>query len=195
MFKKFSEKLKTWFIQNAEKKTADRWLKIISFTESSFFPIPPDPFLISIIFVKPHKWLKLSYQVIIFSVIGGLFGYLIGYTLFDLIGKPIINFYSLQQELEYIGKVFSETGFWTVLLAALTPIPYKIFTISAGLFKLNILVFLIASVIGRGVRFILIGYMASFLRNRYGEKILRNFNLISMIFAIIIIGYLIFQYL
>lgn len=189
------DKIKEWLINNSDKRTARYTLRIISFTESSFFPIPPDPFLALMILIKPKKWARLTFDVILFSVLGGIFGYLIGLWFFDLIGPKIINFYSLQEEFEQISIFFSKYGFWTVFISAFTPIPYKLFTISAGLFGVNIISFIVASIVGRGLRFLFVGALFRYIGERYSKKIFKYFNVTSLILGLLIIIYLIYKFI
>lgn len=189
------EKIKEWLLLNSDKRLSRVILYIITFTESSFFPIPPDPFLATFILVKPRKWLELSLLVTLFSVLGGVLGYFIGYWFFDFFGPRLIEFYSFQDEFTQIENFFSKYGFWSIFLAAFTPIPYKVFTISAGLFGANIFMFILASVIGRGLRFLIVGYIFRFLGERYADKIFKYFNLITLFFGLIIILYLIYKFI
>ena len=123
--KKF--RLKNWAIEKAAGPASKFWLIVLSFTESSFFPIPPDLLLIAILLAKQSaRWLYYAFLTTLFSVLGGLFGYLIGYLFFITIGLPIISFYDLSQEIDQISKLFAENAFITVFISAFTPIPYKI---------------------------------------------------------------------
>lgn len=193
MFKTYALKIKDWFEINALKPAADFWLFVISFTESSFFPIPPDPFLAIMSYVKKNRWLYYGLFVTIASVLGGLFGYFIGFAFYEFFGKPIVEFYKVQNEFEYVKTLFEENTFWTIFTAAFTPIPYKIFTIAAGVAHVNVLVFIIASIFGRGIRFVLV----SFIMQKYGQKMFdvffKYFNLITIFIVVIIIAYILFN--
>ena len=188
-------KIKDWLLENSDKKISRYTLYAITFAESSFFPIPPDPFLATYILIQPKKWFKISLLVTIYSVLGGVLGYLIGYWFFDFFGPRLIEFYSFQEEFRKIEIFFSKYGFWSIFLAAFTPIPYKVFTISAGLFGANIIAFIIASVIGRGLRFLIVGYIFRFLGERYANQIFKYFNLITLFFGVVIIAYLIYKFI
>ena len=193
MFKNYALKIKEWFETNALKPAAGFWLFVITFIESSFFPIPPDPFLAVMSYVRKNKWLYYAVFVTIASVLGGVFGYFIGFYLYEIVGKPIINFYKVQSEFDYVKNLFSENAFWTIFTAAFTPIPYKIFTIAAGVAHVNILILIIASLIGRGIRFVLV----AFIMKKYGEKMFnvffKYFNIITISIVILIILYIIFN--
>ena len=186
----FKENIKEKFKENADKRSAVFWLNLISFIESSFFPIPPDPFQIILTLAKPEKWKMFARNVLIYSVLGGIFGYLIGFWFFELFGQKLMDLYSLQDEVHELGILFADTTFWTIFIAALTPIPYKVFTISAGLFKVNFILFVIASIIGRGIRFFFIGYITRFLGERYAEKIFKYFDIAAIVIVILLILFL-----
>jgi len=192
---KLADKLKEWFLKNAEKKSADVWLKVIAFTESSFFPIPPDPFLVAVTVVKKNKWRKLAFDTALYSVLGGVFGYFIGLWLFEVVAQPLVDFYGFQEEIEKISFIFNDATFWSVFIAAFSPIPYKVFTISAGLFQVNFFIFLIASIAGRFLRFFIVGYIAKYLGEKFSDKIFKHFNLLTLVAAFIIILYLVFKYI
>lgn len=187
------DKLKEWFRKNAESKHAKWYLSLISFTESSFFPIPPDPFLIAVLMVKREKWLKYSALVAFFSVLGGVFGYLIGLLFFELIGQPLIDVYKLQDSFDKVTNLFRDNTFSTTFIAAFTPIPYKIFTIAAGFSKVNIIPFVLASILGRGIRFFIIGYIMKVFGEKIGKLVFKYFNLIGILSVILIILYILFK--
>lgn len=193
MFKNYALKIKNWFEVNALKPAADFWLFVISFTESSFFPIPPDPFLAIMSYVKENKWLYYGIFVTVASVLGGVFGYFIGFYLYEIIGKPIVDFYSVEEEFNYVANLFEQNTFWTIFTAAFTPIPYKIFTIAAGVAKVNLFTFIVASIFGRGIRFLLV----AFIMKKYGQRMLdvffKYFNLISIVVVVMIIVYILFN--
>ncbi|HMP67588.1 MAG TPA: DedA family protein [Candidatus Paceibacterota bacterium] len=193
--KKIIEKIKNYLKENADNKTSIFWLRVISFTESSFFPIPPDPFQIILTFAKPEKWKKFAYNIIFFSVLGGIFGYIIGAAFFEFFGEKLVQFYNLEAGIDKMQIFFQETTFSTMFIAALTPIPYKLFTISAGLFSANLFLFILASIFGRGLRFFVVGWLARFVGERYAERIFRNFDRIAMLFGVIVIIYLLYKYL
>lgn len=192
---KHKDALKNWLIENSDKRIGQIALKLIAFTESSFFPLPPDPFLAAYIMVKPKKWLRLSIMVSVYSVLGGILGYFIGFWFFDLFGPKIIEFYSLQDEILTVELFFIKYGFWAVFLSAFTPIPYKVFTIASGLFGINFIVFVIASIIGRGLRFFIVGVIFRYVGEHYSELIFKYFNLLSFIFGILVIAYLFIKFI
>ncbi len=155
-FKK--QKLQDWVAKNAEGPQATMLLSTVSLTEAIFFPIPPDVILIAIISMrKVKKWFFYSSITLFFSILGGIIGYILGHSFFNLFGEAIISFYNLQEAFDKISIIFKEQTFFAILIAALTPIPFKIFTLAGGLFKVNFFIFLLAAIIGRAIRFYLVG--------------------------------------
>jgi len=192
-FERTKEKIAKWFMMHAEGPRAKLWLVIISFTESSIFPIPPDPFLMAILLVKKDKWLRYSLLVAVSSVAGGLFGYAIGFLFFDLFGNPIVSFYNLEPQLISAQTLFNENAFWAIFTAAFTPVPYKIFTIAGGLFHINLIVFILASVLGRGIRFLIIGFLMNVFGERIGKIIVKYFNTATLVAVLVIVIYILFK--
>jgi membrane protein YqaA with SNARE-associated domain len=133
-------------------------LFILAFVESSCFPIPPDVLLIALAVGQPAAAFQFSLICSVGSVLGGLAGYGIGFFAFDTIGQPLLNLYDPDQAVfEKVKGLYDTWGFWGVLIAAITPIPYKVFTIASGVFKFDIWQFFVASVLGRSFRFFLVG--------------------------------------
>jgi membrane protein YqaA with SNARE-associated domain len=182
------EKTRAWSLKHANGPHAEKWLAAFSFAEASFFPIPPDVLLIAMLLVKSSDWIRKAFLTTLFSVLGGLFGYLIGVFFYELVGVPLIEFYHLQEQVQVVGQLFAENAFTAIFLAAFTPIPFKVFTIIAGLFKINLLVFVLAAFLGRGMRFFVISYML----RRYGKQvsgfIYKYFNMFSLVVAVFIVG-------
>ena len=170
MFKKLYNRVLTW----AEHPKAQIYLFILSFSESSFFPIPPDVMLAPMCLAKPKKGFYFALITTLGSVLGGIFGYLIGWFAFDLI-EPIIESLNYQNKLEMVQVWFNEWGFWAIFIAGFSPIPYKLFTISAGLMQMLFLPFVLASIIGRGARFFLVAFLITFggdaIRNTLNKRI------------------------
>ncbi len=193
--KEIKEKIIKWFKENADKAKALFWLDLVTFLESSIFPVPVDPFLIIFVLLKPQKWAKFALHLTIFSVLGAVFGYMIGIFLFDTFGEALVSFYSLEDEMKLIAHFFESTAFFTILTAAFTPIPYKVFTLSAGIFKVGIWTLVFASLIGRGARYFLVAFIFRFFGNKYSEQIFKYFNTISLILGILVLMYLVLQFL
>lgn len=175
--------------QTKGEKALVKWLSGLSFAESSFFPVPIDPLLLVMTCLKPEKWFKYALIASITSVLGGLFGYAIGYYFFDLFGQKIVNFYSLQDEFFKVGVLFNQNAFFSIFVSAFTPIPYKIFTIAGGFFKINVLTFIIASILGRGARFFIVAFLAKMFGKRYGKIFLRFLDIIMLVLIIAIVLY------
>jgi len=179
------------------KQQSQKFLYFISVIESIFFPIPPDLFMMPIQLAKRERAILIGLWVTLFSVAGGVIGYYIGYFFYDAIGVKIISFYGLQEKfLTFSNSISKSTEFWIVFTAGLTPIPYKLFTLGGGFFKFDILQFIIASLISRGLRFLFI----SFLIWKFGEYI-KNFiekylNILSILFVLLLIsGFVVVKYL
>lgn len=186
--RKMVHRLYGWVIGWAEKKSAERALAGISFVESSFFPIPPDPLLIAMTLSRPQKYLRIATICTVASVLGGMFGYFIGFALFETVGQWVIDTYHLQEDFERLGGWFEQNALLAVFAAAFTPIPYKLISISAGVFGVNFPVFVIASIVGRGARFYLVAWLMHHFGKRYKEKIEKYIDVLSLLFVLLIVG-------
>lgn len=149
-------KLYFWTLHWADTKHAIPVLFFISFIESSFFPIPPDVLLMAICFSAPKKWFQAAFWCTVASVLGGVLGWYLGWGLWETVGQPIVSFYHGDEVMQRVKELYDTYGFWGVLVAAITPIPYKVFTIASGVFQFDLAQLVIASVIGRGFRFFLV---------------------------------------
>jgi membrane protein YqaA with SNARE-associated domain len=155
-----------WCIGAAGKPYAAWLLGAVSFAESSFFPVPPDVMLVPMALARPDRAWFYATVCTITSVAGGILGYLIGALLYDSIGHWLIQFYGHGDAVETFREAYREYGAWIILLKGLTPIPYKIVTITAGFASYSLLLFIVFSVITRGARF----FILAFLLNRYGAR-------------------------
>ena len=169
MFKKFYDKS----IELASNKRSNLYLGIISFVESSFFPIPPDVMIVPMVLAKKDSYLRIFIIATIFSVLGGIVGYLIGYLFIDL-AMYVIEFYNYENKALKLKMDLSQGSgmvIWlgTLFLAGFTPLPYKVFTITSGLIAFDIIAFIIISFISRGLRF----YLVSILTAKFGEKFVK----------------------
>ena len=186
----------------AAHKSSKYYLAIISFVESSFFPIPPDVMVIPMVISKKTEFVKIFFIATIFSVLGGILGYFIGVFFFD-IGMQIMSFYGYEDKLIKLkNNLISSDGFYAWLgilfLAGFTPLPYKVFTIASGLIGFNILIFIFISLISRGLRFFIVSYLSfkfgdlfTEFMNKHGSK---WFTIIGLLIVIIgIIVYFIFK--
>ncbi len=190
-------------LELAAHKSSNFYLGLVSFIESSFFPIPPDAMIIPMVIAKKKEYLKIFLIASIFSVLGGIFGYLIGYLFFDL-AMYLIEFYGYQDKVENLKLSMSEgSGFlaWLsiLFLAGFTPLPYKAFTISSGLIAFNLPIFIIVSLISRSLRFFIVAYLSYRFGELFTEYMEKHgskwFTIIGIIIVIIfIIIYLFFKF-
>lgn len=184
--------LYAWVTGWTHSKKAEQALFGISFAESSFFPIPPDPLLIAMVTTHPAKFLRYASICTLGSVLGGVGGYLIGWLLFGSIGAWIIDTYHLQSAFEIVREKYDHNAFLTVFTAAFTPIPYKVITVAAGVFRINIITFVIASIVGRGMRFFLVAFLMHHLGKRYKDTIEKYIDILSLVFvAILVLGFVV----
>ncbi len=165
---------------------AERYLGGLSLAESSFFPIPPDVMLLPMTIARPEKSWRYALITTVTSVIGGVIGYLIGKYLFVFMGDAIIGFYHAQEKFDQVKGLFNQYGVWIVFIAGFTPIPYKIFTITAGVLSMAMVPFVIASLIGRGGRFFLVAALGKWFGPRYGKQLHKVIDIIGWITLVII---------
>ena len=186
----------------AAHKSSKYYLAIVSFIESSFFPIPPDVMIIPMVISKKKDFIKIFLITTIFSVLGGILGYLIGAFFFDF-GSEIMNFYGYENKLSNIkNNLVNSDGFYAWLsvlfLAGFTPLPYKVFTIASGLIGFNFLIFVLISFISRGLRFFIVSYLSYRFGNLFNEYMDKHgskwFTIVGILIVIIgMIIYLIFK--
>ncbi|MDR2681670.1 MAG: DedA family protein [Holosporaceae bacterium] len=179
------EKLYNWMMKKAESKHAALVLVLISFIESSFFPLPPDPVLAIVVAKNKNRSLYYAAICSLASVLGGFLGYYIGYGCFEMIGSSILNFYGQMDKFNDLVQsgTISKWAFWIICAKGLTPIPYKIVTIASGFAKVDLATFALASVITRSTRF----FVLSLICKKYGECILNFIEKNKKIALIIII--------
>ena len=181
-------------LELAAHKSSNYFLAIISFLESSFFPIPPDVMIAPMVIAKKNKFIKIFLIATIFSVLGGMFGYILGAYFFDL-AIHIVEFYGYEEKVTNLKDALTEgEGFYTWLailfLAGFTPLPYKVFTIVSGLISFNFHVFILISLISRGLRFFIVSYLSfkfgdtfTTLMNQHGSK---WFSILGIVIIIIV---------
>ena len=185
-----------WVLHWAETPYGMPALFVLAFAESSFFPVPPDVLLIALAVSIPTRAFRYAAVCTLGSVIGGMFGYGIGWQFYEMIGKPIVDFYHGQETFDYIEQLYQQKGIWAVFIAGLTPIPYKIFTIASGVFKLQFFSFLFASIISRAARFFLVSALIWFFGPTIKEFIDKYFNLVVVAFTLALIGgFVVIKYL
>ena len=184
----FLKRLYNWTLVKANHKNAKWYLSLISFAESSFFPIPPDILLIPMALASKARALFYASICTLFSVLGGILGYAIGYFFYNSLGIYIIEFYQLENSFSIFENYYREFGILIVLGAGITPFPYKFITIASGVFGLNIFLFIIISSIGRGLRFYLIAILLFFFGDKIKLIIDEYFNLLTIVFFILLVG-------
>jgi len=181
----------------ARHPKADRWLAGVSFIESSVFPIPPDILLVPMCLEKRYRAFYFAGLCTIASVLGGLLGYVIGKFFWVTFGDPLIAFYGLQNEFALFKSEFTEYGFWIVFIFGITFFPYKVITIASGVVMMNPVLFIIASLASRALRF----YIEAFLLWKFGEKI-RTFvekrlalsvSVAVLLVVVLVVGYKFFK--
>ncbi len=209
----WSRRLYDWVLSWGKSSYSRPALFLLSAAEASFFPIPPDPLLIALCMGAHRKWLRFALICSVGSLVGGILGYIIGYAAFDLVGHKIISLVAAlsgtdpDQLLNTAQYWFNEkqfwgmrVGAWAVGLAGFTPVPYKVFTIAAGFFKMSFPIFLIASAISRSARFFLVAGLIGLLYDRFGTRIERfidrYFNLLALAFVVLLVlGFMSFSLL
>ncbi|HLO76756.1 MAG TPA: YqaA family protein [Magnetospirillum sp.] len=150
------QKVYDWAMEKAGHRHAERWLAAISFIESSVFPIPPDLLLIPMVLAAPSRWFRLALICTLSSVVGGYLGYAVGYFLMEPVGIPILRFFGIADKLPEFKAFVDHWGMLGIILKGATPIPYKLVTIAAGAFDFDLLKFTFASIVARGMRFVLV---------------------------------------
>ncbi len=185
-----------WILRWSATKYAVPALFVLAFTESSFFPIPPDVLLIAMAVAVPLKAFRFAAVCSVGSVLGGMFGYLLGWQFMDLVGSRIVEFYHFQEQWDKIGSWYQEYNAWAVGVAGFTPLPYKVFTLAAGAFEINFPIFVLASFVSRSARF----FIVAWLIYKYGAPIKgfieKYFNILSIVFvALLVAGFVLVKYI
>ena len=161
------EKIRAWTLSIVEGPRGRRALAVVSFAESSFFPVPPDLLLFPMVLQTPQRAWSLAALCTVASVVGGVFGYVLGSAFQESIGAALIAFYGYEDMFARFAALYGAYGMWIILAAGFTPIPYKVFTIASGIAALNPLLFIGASLLARGARFFLICWLV----RRFGMPI------------------------
>lgn len=192
--KEFWKKIKEWTIQKADTFYARLWLVGLSFTESSVFFIPPDPLLVAMVLVRRDRWLKYTIIVSSASIMGAIFGYIIGALLFNTIGLQLITLYSLQSQMAYAIQLVQKGVFFFTLIMAFTPIPFKVAVLAAGFTKANFLAFIVAVIGGRFARYALLAYVVKVFGDNAGTILKRFWWYATALGVLLLIGYIIFLF-
>ena len=181
-------RLYDWVIRLAGHPRAIPAMGVVSFAESSFFPIPPDVMLVPMILANRQKAFTIAFVCTVCSVLGGLLGYAIGFYFFETIGAWVVKTYGLQAGLEKFRDEFTRYGTWVILIKGLTPIPYKLVTIASGAAHFDLFTFVWASIVTRGLRF----FLVAALLWKYGEPIRafieKRLTLVMWLFLIALVG-------
>ena len=185
-----------WMMGMAGSPRAPWALGVVSFIESSFFPIPPDVMLIPMVLKDRSKAWWYATIATVTSVAGGILGYAIGYFFFEAIGKPILNFYGREHALDSFIQFVHEYGVEAVIIKGMTPIPFKVVTIAAGVAKMDLLAFIGASIIARAMRFYLVAALLYFFGQPIREFIERRLTLVTTVFVVVLVsGFVAVKYL
>lgn len=184
----YLRRLKAWVESYAEKPHAEIALFLIAFAESSFFPIPPDVLLVAMAVIVPAKAFRYALICSVGSVLGGVFGYFIGWAFFEAVGQPILQFYGALGQYDNVKQLYDQHAFWAILAAGFTPIPYKVFTIAAGAFNVSLATLVFASILGRSGRFLLVAALFYFFGAPIKKFIDKYFEVLSIVFVVLLIG-------
>lgn len=187
-FNQFVRKIYDSVFHLSKENGAIYWLFTVAFIESSFFPIPPDVMLIPMILAAPKKAWSIAGVATVGSVIGAYLGYAIGFYFFQLIAEPLLNFYGYLEKFNSFKDLYNQYGAWIVFGAGITPFPYKIITIASGVVHMNLIVFTIASIIARGMRFFLVAWLLKKYGETMREFIEKNLGWLSVLFLLLLIG-------
>lgn len=181
-------KLYNWTISLAEHPRALWALALVAFVESSVFPIPPDILMIPMIVARPSRAFVIAGVAMVASVLGGMLGYYIGAVMFDSIGQPVLEFYGKTERFDEFATRYNEWGAWAVLIAGVTPFPYKVITILSGTTGLSLPVFILSSIIARGLRFFLIAALLWKFGTPIRDFIERRLGLVFTLFVVVFLG-------
>ena len=181
-------RLYDWTLSLAARRDALWALAIISFIESSVFPIPPDILIIPMVLAARNRAWLIALVATVSSVLGGIAGYAIGFYLFEAVGRPILEFYGYLDRFEDFSLAFNEHGWWIVFGAGLTPFPYKVITIASGLTALDLATFTVASVVARGGRFFLVAALLWAFGEPIRAFIERRLGLLTVVFFVLLVG-------
>ncbi|MEO9629362.1 YqaA family protein [Roseibium sp.] len=181
-------RLYDWTLSLASGPRAPAALGTVSFVESSFFPIPPDILLIPMVIARKEKAWFLALLCTVTSVLGGLAGYMIGSFLFQQVAEPILGFYGYLDKFESFSEIFNAWGWWFVFIAGLTPFPYKVITIASGAAGLSLPIFLVASIVSRGIRFFVVAALLYFFGPPIRDFIEKRLGLMFTLFVVLLVG-------
>ncbi len=185
---KWMRRLYEWVLSWAYTPYAVPALFMLAFAESSFFPIPPDALLVALAISIPRKAFYFAAICSVGSVLGGMLGYLIGYEFMEVVGNRILAFYGFMDNWKAVGEMYNTYAAWAVAIAGFSPIPYKVFTIAGGAFKIDFFVFVFASLVSRSARFFLVGVLIYYFGPPIKSFIEKYFNILAIIFVVLLVG-------
>ncbi|SHE53676.1 membrane protein YqaA, SNARE-associated domain [Loktanella atrilutea] len=163
-------------------------LAIVSFVESSVFPIPPDVLMIPMIIARPRRAFLIAAVATVASVLGALLGYYIGAALFDTVGRPVLDFYGKGAEFDSFAVTYNDWGAWAVLIAGITPFPFKVITIASGVTGLSLPVFVLAAILARALRFFIVAALLWRFGAPIQDFIERRLGLVFTVFVVLLVG-------
>ncbi len=175
-----------WFQGKAGSKYAQFWLIALSFGETVCLPLISEMLLIPILAARAGRWRYYAMLTTLASIVGAVVGYLLGLYVFEPVVQPLIHFYNLSEQFAYVGELYAGNVFLSVLTAAFTPIPFKVFVLAGGFFKVAFLPFMIATVVGRGLRFYLVAWIANKFGPRVAERYMDHFNYITIVVLLLV---------
>ncbi|NDW52219.1 YqaA family protein [Aliiroseovarius sp. PrR006] len=182
------KRLYDWTMGLANTPHALWALAVVAFLESSVFPIPPDVLMIPMIIARPSRAFVIAGVALVASVLGGMFGYYIGWGMFETVGRPVLEFYGKDAYFDEFATRYNEWGAWAVLIAGVTPFPYKVITILSGATGLNFAVFMVASIIARGLRFFIVAGLLWKFGAPIRDFIERRLGLMFSLFCLLLVG-------
>jgi membrane protein YqaA with SNARE-associated domain len=181
-------KLYDWTMEKAAHRHAEGWLAVISFIEASFFPIPPHPMLGLMCLAEPRKAIRFAAVATFASVAGGLFGYAIGYLLYDTVGQPLLAALGLTEAFPVAACHLRERDWEVIFLAGATPVPFKLLTITAGFIEMALVPFILASIAGRALIFMTVGVLFRVFGAPIKRLIDKYLGTLTTVFAVLVVG-------
>ena len=181
-------RLYDWTMALAAGRHAERALAGVAFAESSFFPLPPDLLLIPMVLSARQRAWRYAAIATVSSVVGGFAGYLIGAFLFEQVARPLLDFYGYGAKFDEFARLYNDWGVWIVLFAGVTPFPYKVITIASGVTGLNIVVFMLASVVARGLRFFVVAALLYWVGPPIRTFIEKRLSLVFTAFVVLLLA-------
>lgn len=181
-------RLYDWTLSLAERPYALWALAVVAFVESSVFPIPPDILMIPMIIARPNRAFVIAAVATVASVLGGLLGYYIGWGLFETVGQPVLEFYGKAEDFDAFAARYNDYGAWAVLVAGVTPFPFKVITIASGATGLSLPVFTAASILARALRFFVVAALLWKFGAPIRDFIERRLGLVFTVFCVLLVG-------